>query len=153
MQAADRAYFAAKLWHAGKAPIVVPSCNGVDDADVKFLKDLGVSASAIVPENKAVNTEENAKFVRQIVTERLGTGKTAKILLVTSAWHMRRSLLMMRKYASDVRVIPAPCDFEATQCCHKGFGKSWLYPMPGWFTVNAAYFHEWLGYWGYKLFR
>lgn len=64
---ADRAYFSALLWKSGKAPIVMPSGTGLVNADRKFLLDLGVPDSAIMVENEARNTEENAKFVGELL--------------------------------------------------------------------------------------
>ena len=93
---ADRAWHAARLWKAGKASIIIPSNVGAELADVKLLEDLGVPRAAVVLENKAVNTEENAKYVRDVLSrvehvERV-EGRHPKILLVTSACHMKRSL-------------------------------------------------------------
>lgn len=162
-QSADRAYFAATLWKAGKAPIIIPSSGNAINCDAKFLKDLGVPESAIVVENEAKNTEENAKLVRKMVEKWRGgevkgwsggeVEKRPKVLLVTSAWHMKRSLLMMKKYASELEVAPAPCDFEATQMTLGGFEWAWLKPDPSVFFFNSVCLHEWLGYWGYKLLR
>ena len=150
-QSADRAYFAAALWKAGKAPIIIPSSGNAINCDAKFLKDLGVPASAIVVENEAKNTEENAKRIVRMFD--CSSNRITRVLLVTSAWHMKRSLLMMKKYASQLEVIPAPCDCEATGSTFSGFELTWLKPEPGSFYANSVYFHEWLGYWGYKLLR
>lgn len=70
-QAADRAWYVAKLYKAGKAPIVIPSNSGAEECDNVFLMDLGVPESAIKLESSARNTEENAKFVGEM----LGEGK------------------------------------------------------------------------------
>lgn len=162
----DRAYFSALLWKAGKAPIVIPSGNGLDVADKRFIMDLGVPEDAIVVENNARNTEENARFVRDIVLSRqssvvsnrsaqtAGSGlkvKKPSVLLVTSAWHMKRSLLMFKKYAPELECIPAACDFE----CSVGYPLSFkdVLPDPGAFECNCRYFHEWLGLFGYKYLR
>lgn len=152
--AADRAYFSASLWKAGKAPVVVPSGRGLVDADRVFLLDLGVPDSVIKVENKARNTEENAKFIAKMLAEDFsadGKGRRKRVLLVTSAWHMKRTMLMFQKYAPDIDVIPAACDFE---CVPSGdFHWKELLPNAEVFGRNSVYFHEWLGYWGYKLFR
>lgn len=145
--AADRAYFAAELWKAGKAPVVIPSGELVEGADSRFMMDLGVPEKAIVIEDKARNTEENAKRVAEL----LGDGK--RVLVVTSAWHMKRSMQMMAKYAPRIEAIPAPCDFIAKRYCGKGFRLSMLKPNPDAFSANAILFHEWIGYWGYRWFR
>lgn len=168
---ADRAYFSALLWKARKAPVIIPSGTGLDMADKLFLIDLGVPEEAIIVENAARNTEENAKFVERILVdvfnrvehvERVeGEGMNSRVervdnrkpkaLLVTSAWHMKRSLCMFKKYASGIDVIPAPCDFETVF----GNGLSWcdFLPDTGVFECNCRYCHEWLGILGYALFR
>lgn len=145
---ADRVYFSAQLWKAGKAPIVISSGAGCSQSDGRFLLDLGVSPSAIVAEDCARNTEENAKYVGQMMRQKHGR----RILLVTSAWHMKRSLLMFEKYAEGLEVIPAPCDFE---CCNGGGGFDMTMLLPTFDVAgrNAVYFHEWLGIWGYRMFR
>ena len=152
---ADRAYFSALLWKSGKAPVIIPSGSGLDMADKVFLMDLGVPEEAIIVENAARNTEENAKFVMDVLgrvehVER-GEGKRHRILLVTSAWHMKRSLLMFAKYAPNVECIPAACDFECIADDTLQFGD--FFPDTGAFECNCRYFHEWLGIWGYKYFR
>lgn len=153
--AADRAYFSALLWKAGKAPIIIASGSGLELADKVFMQDIGVPEEAIVVENEAMNTEGNAKFVERLVKSRVDEKDTEvhkpKVLLVTSAWHMKRSLLMFNKYARDIEVVPAPCDFETIRV--DGFAMSDLLPDSGSFECNCRYYHEWLGIWGYKYLR
>lgn len=153
--AADRAYFSALLWKAGKAPIIIVSGSGLELADKVFMQDIGVPEEAIVVENEAMNTEGNAKFVERLVKSRVdekdAEAHKPKVLLVTSAWHMKRSLLMFNKYARDIEVVPAPCDFETIRV--DGFAMSDLLPDSGSFECNCRYYHEWLGIWGYKYLR
>ena len=159
--AADRAYFSALLWKAGKAPIIITSGNGLELADKVFMRDLGIPEEAIVVENEAMNTEENAKFVEKLIKNRVGHIERAdekdtevhkpKVLLVTSAWHMKRSLMMFAKYAPNVECIPAACDFECIAAGTLEFGD--FLPDPGAFECNCRYFHEWLGIVGYSLLR
>ena len=165
---ADRAYFAALLWKAGKAPLIIPSGEGVYSGDRVMMLDLGVPESAIIVENKAANTEQNACYVKQVIERCFSTkmsaskngelsgkcvmdGKQTRILLVTSAWHMKRSVLMFRKYAPEIEVVPAPCDFECAP------DRPWsirdLLPDPESFARNSIYIHEWIGYWGYRWLR
>lgn len=151
---ADRPYFCAKLWQAGRAPVIIPSSANVEDSDVRFLTDLGVPATNIVEEAKARNTEENAQFVSELLLKRNGnTGKRPRVLLVTSAWHMKRSELMFRKYAPGIDVVAAPCDFSAMEKMHDGIGWDCILPTAGTFSWNYVFLHEWIGYWGYRLFR
>ena len=146
-QAADRAWYAARLYRAGKAPIVIPSNSCAEKCDNVLLVDLGVPESAIRLEAAAKNTEENARFVAAM----LGDGK--KILLVTSAWHMRRAVFMFQKYAPGLEVIPAATDYEAlTGFSSKISWKDFL-PDASALAGNTIMFKEIVGYWGYKYLR
>lgn len=148
---ADRAWHAARLWKAGKAPIIIPSNVDAELCDIKLLIDLGVPREAVVLENKAVNTEENAKFVRDILAAK--KTKCAKVLLVTSACHMKRSLYMFEKYAPEIECIPAATDYQALPWKDEPFKWRHLLPDIGAFARNNAFIHEYIGYYGYKWFR
>lgn len=185
--AADRVAHAARVWKAGKAPVVIPSGAGELQASLPLLKELGVPEAAVLVENKARNTEENARFVVDYVKARhvstndsrqptaeatddsrrlttLSTVSTSqpsqlqtsnalpRILLVTSAWHMRRSLLMFRKYAPGVEVVPAACDYEATIGSDQFKFKNFL-PDAMSLLNNSNMLKEHVGYWGYRLLR
>ena len=152
-EGADRAWHAARLWKAGKAPIIIPSNVGAELGDVKLLVDLGVPREAVVLENRAVNTEENAKFIRQLLSERLRTKERPKVLLVTSALHMRRSVYMFEKYAPDIEVIPAATDYQALPAKDNPIVWQMFLPTINCFSTNNALIHEYIGYWGYKVFR
>ena len=164
---ADRAWHAARLWKTGKAPIIIPSNVDAELCDVKLLVDLGVPREAVVLENKAVNTEENAKFVREILNrvtssaeatevkdhvERVD-GVKPKVLLVTSACHMRRSLYMFEKYAPEIECIPAATDYQALPWKDLPFKFRSLLPSIDAFARNNSFIHEYIGYYGYKWFR
>lgn len=153
---ADRAWHAARLWKAGKAPTIIPSNVDAELCDVKLLVDLGVPREAVVLENKAVNTEENAKFVRDILTQgRKGAEAAEKltVLLVTSACHMRRSLYMFKKYAPEIECLPAATDYQALPCKDEPFKWRSILPDIGAFAKNNVFIHEYIGYYGYKWFR
>ena len=148
---ADRAWHAARLWKARKAPIIIPSNIGAELADIKLLMDLGVPRDAVVLENRAVNTEENAKFVADLLAVK--NAKNSKILLVTSAYHMRRSLYMFRKYAPELKCIPAATDYGVLPWMNEPFKWRSLLPNIGAFARNNDFIHEYIGYYGYKIFR
>lgn len=169
---ADRAWHAARLWKAGKAPIIIPSNIGAEFADVKLLVDLGVPRDAVILENKAVNTEENAKFVGEILLGSGGvksggvgelvrggvggsTSPTSKptVLLVTSALHMRRAMYMFEKYAPNVNCIPAATNYLALPWKGDSFRWRSLLPSIDAFARNNSFIHEYVGYYGYKWFR
>jgi len=151
--AGDRVWHAARLYKAGKAPVVIPSGDSEESSTVPLLRDLGVPAQAIVVENESRNTEENAKFVAGLLKDK---GGRPKVLLVTSVWHMRRALLMYRRYAPGLEIVPAATDYEMTmQPVKEG-----LLDFAREFVPNAeAFFRcgylvkEYVGYWGYRLLR
>lgn len=149
-EAGDRAWFAGRLYKAGKAPLVIPTGSGSSDSDALFLKDYGVPDDALVIDDEARNTEENAKFVLEKLKER-GAGR--RVLLVTSAWHMRRSVLMFEKYAPELEIFPAAADYTFTSGAGRGFSLWHL--LPGTENLNRGVFlfKELLGYWGYLIFR
>ena len=153
---ADRVWHAARIFKAGKASVVIPSGSNEENSTLPLLLDFGVPRDSIVIENEARNTEENAKFIEKIVLMNQvkdGDQKRAKILLVTSAWHMRRSMLMFAKYAPGLDVVPAPADYEATVRTGNGFCIGDLLPSVDALAANSYCFKEYIGYWGYKLFR
>ena len=76
--------------------------------------------------------------------------KNKKILLVTSAWHMKRSRMMFEKYAKGVEVVCAPADFEMSMAARKGWS---VLPDAYSLHLNSVAVHEWVGIVGYRLLR
>ena len=113
-QAADRMWHAARLYKAGKAPVLILS-GGLAFAEgtmseaasmQTFLRDLGVPDAAMLLEERSVNTRENAQFTAKLMHER----GMQSLLLVTSALHMPRSVRLYE--AQGLKVIPAATDHE-----------------------------------------
>ena len=55
----------------------------------QFLLNLGIPAADILIESESNNTRENAVFTQKLLTQKM---PAAKCLLITSAFHMRRSI-------------------------------------------------------------
>ena len=66
---------------------------------------------------------------------------------------MRRSVLMYRKYASSLEIIPAAADYEATVLTKHPFGFKDIWPDVEMLSRNSSSFKEHLGYLGYRLIR
>jgi len=147
---ADRAWHSVRLWKAKKAPIIIPSGYGIQNTDTVFMTDMGVPIEAISVEDEARNTEENAKLIQARLVG-LVKDRTPVVLLVTSAWHMRRSVYMFEKYAPKIKVIPAPTDFGSAGESHITL---WSF-VPSLETAGQSMvcFHEWLGLLGYRFRR
>lgn len=111
----DRIFYAAQLYKQQKAPLIIVSGGRIDwthqggtpeSADMaNILSQIGVPASAIIQDPDSLNTYENGVNVRKILNER----DIRQILLVTSAMHMPRSLLIFKH--QGIAAIPAPTDF------------------------------------------
>lgn len=153
MEGADRVWQAARLYRAGKAPLVIASGIAERDSTLPLLLDFGIPEAATLVENDSRNTEENAKFVERELKERFGAERRLRIILVTSAWHMRRSLLMFSRYAPSLDVVPSAADYPTlTSLVHQNDATLWI-PSSSALDLNNALFKEHIGYWGYKLFR
>lgn len=138
---ADRVWQAARLYKAGKARRIIATGNYAQDSTLELLIDFGV-AKDDVSFMDALNTEEEAKGIAK--------KGCRKILLVTSAWHMKRARLMFEKYAPEVEVVCAPADFENLTTARRGIS---LIPDFNVFALNSVAFHEWVGIIGYIIFR
>ncbi len=142
---ADRGWHAARCYHAGRAPVILFSGVGEGPGMKQFLTDLGVPPAKIVLEPESRNTYENGVFTR----EKLKAMKAKRIILVTSAWHMRRSVMTFERMG--VEIVPAGADYEALTL------RGTLTPrMPTYYLPNAdclnkssAALKEHLGYWAY----
>lgn len=73
-----------------------------------LLRISGVPPEDILLEGRSRNTHENALFTKQV----LARTSYRKVLLVTSAFHMRRAVGCFRKEGIEVR--PYPADFFST---------------------------------------
>lgn len=153
---ADRVWQAARLYKAAKAPKVIITSPSCELSTKGLLMDFGIPTNSIVVLAEPRNTEQEARSIAKAMKPVKGQGlgeQRMKILLVTSAWHMKRAMLMFEKYAPDVEAVPAPADFENTLGANNICGWVSLLPAPEAFVGNSVAFHEWLGYFGYKWLR
>ena len=145
--AADRVWYAARLFHADKAPLVLLSGGGDLErqafsearAMAVFIQDLGVPTQAIALEETSRNTRENAAFSAALLKAR----GIDHILLVTSALHMPRALALFK--AQGLQVTPSPTDFEASQDPPSGLLAWW--PDAGALNSSALAMKELVGLW------
>lgn len=103
---------------------------------------LGVPESRMSFESKSRNTFENAVFTRDLVKPKPGE----EWLLVTSAWHMPRSVSIFRK--ADFPVTAYPVDYRSF-----GDARDWklsFNALDSLETLDTA-LHEWAGLIAYRL--
>jgi uncharacterized SAM-binding protein YcdF (DUF218 family) len=110
----DRLLHAARLYRAGKAPIIIAAggnlpWSGSSRPESTFvaqmLTEWGVPAGAIVEESASANTHQNASNVKRLLQER----HVRHVLLVTSAMHMPRAIATFRTAGIDA--VPSPTDY------------------------------------------
>jgi uncharacterized SAM-binding protein YcdF (DUF218 family) len=145
--AADRVWHAARLYHAGKAPLLVlsggtdPKVSLTSEAEAMrmLLRDLGVPDAAMLLEGKSRTTEENARFSADLLRQR----GIKTVLLVTSALHMKRALRHWE--GQGLLVHPAATDHEASLV-----PSSWQLWLPNASALDGSTraLKEWIGdYW------
>lgn len=110
----DRLLYAVKLYQEGWAPKLVLSGGRIDWRDggspesedmAELATAMGVPAADMWQDTRSLNTRENAENVK-VILDREGV---KRVLLVTSAMHMPRSIAVFRKLGIDA--IAAPTDF------------------------------------------
>ena len=119
--AVDRFECGVDLIQEGKAPLLIFTGgwlpwvpNSKPEGEILALRavKLGVPKDKIMVTAKAQNTEEEAIAVRQICRNWGATESKPRIILVTSAFHMKRAEMLFRKNGFDVN--PFPADFQSS---------------------------------------
>lgn len=143
--AADRVWHGVRLYRSGKAPRIVATGRDVSLSTLPLLRDSGVPDGDVTLLDGLRNTEEESRAVGRLLPP------GSRILLVTSASHMRRALLLFGNAGLDA--MPAATDHETTVRCGEGFYAGWLWPDPGCLDTACRLFKEHYAYWGYKVLR
>jgi uncharacterized SAM-binding protein YcdF (DUF218 family) len=154
-EAGDRIMHAARLYRQKVAPLMI-----LTGGKISFLKEyegseaevnetllmelFDVPQSAILLESQARNTHDHAPNVRSILQQR---ELPLEVVLVTSAMHMPRAVMVFESYGFTV--YPAPTDFRA----EANFQKKAINYIP---QVEAlenttAALHEYYGMLAYEL--
>jgi uncharacterized SAM-binding protein YcdF (DUF218 family) len=157
-EAVDRLYGGVDLYQAGKAPLlvftaawlpwqpdVVPEGAVLAEHAVK----LGVPRDHIRITSRVMNTDDEARAVAELLSAGGdGGGRKAKpkVLLVTSAYHMRRAQQLFEQ--AGLEAFPFPVDFQVSE----GRQRSVLDFIPSaaglWRTETALReLYGWLFYW------
>ena len=137
-----RNYPKARILYSGGNPNLV-SDNRARDADfaLPILEGFGLGRDRVIIERDSRNTEENAEFSKALADPKSGE----HWLLVTSAYHMPRSIGIFRKAGFPVE--PYPVDWRVSAM--SDLIKPSLYPIAGLGRFDMA-LHEWVGliaYW------
>lgn len=137
-----RQYPEARVVVTGGTGTMVLDGEGDGETAPRLLTALGVEQGRLILENESRNTDENARFTREIVNPR--SGQTW--LLVTSAFHMPRSVLLFEK--AGFEVVPWPADYRTTGDEHPGLAQDNAIDS---LQNTAIAIREWIGLVAYRL--
>jgi uncharacterized SAM-binding protein YcdF (DUF218 family) len=135
-----------RLWRAIKGSKLLFSGGAVFNTITEasgmsgLAKEIGVPDTAIILEDKSLDTDDQARFIKAMV-------KQDTILLVTSAAHMLRSVLLFRK--AGIAFIAAPTNHLVLN--GPKFKPNDLFPNAGNFMLAEIVCHEYLGLFWAKL--
>jgi uncharacterized SAM-binding protein YcdF (DUF218 family) len=133
---------AAYRLHTRLRKPIIPSGGAVfgSKAEAEVSRDtlyrLGVKQEFVLVETKSKDTSENALFVSEICKKRTWN----KIALVTSAYHMRRSLMLFGRFFNDI--VPCPTDYKTLR---RGYGYWSFLPDASSLADTAIAVKEYLG--------
>ncbi len=143
----QRLVAAVKLYRALHIPVLLTGGSGdlaqpnLSDADAmaRMAKDLGVLEKDIIIENKSRNTVESARAVTEML-------KGKRIILATSAFHMKRSVALFKK--QGLEVVPAPAGYKSEKKPLKYFS---FIPAAGNLSFSSLALSEYLSYSWYSM--
>lgn len=146
--AANRILTAVRLHRLLGVPIL--SSGGQVFADTgreavvskRILLGLGVTEESIILDDSSLNTRQNAENVKKLLQER----GFHHPILVTSAFHMERSVLNFAKY--DIPVTPFPVDYMVNK--QQAIYANRFAPSADGLRNSVMFLREWLGIWALK---
>lgn len=157
-EAGDRLLYGAYLFRQGRANHII--CTGkaatgsivrrpVADEMAEFLDLLGLPTNAVITEVKSENTYQHGVELSPV----LKTRGFRRILLVTTAMHMPRSIGVFRQQCPAVEFIPAPTDFRITERIPAPWYRQLtnLIPTPSNLALFSEVMHEYLGIAYYRI--
>ncbi len=139
----SRKYLDAKLVYTGGAANLVYDKVYSGNIVPKLLIDLGVRPDRILSENRARNTYENAVFSKELAVPKPGENW----ILITSAFHMPRSVGVFRKQGWEV--IPWPVDYRTRKT---GSETQFFYSAIHHLDLMNLATKEWIGLVAYYYF-
>jgi uncharacterized SAM-binding protein YcdF (DUF218 family) len=102
-----------------------------------ILLKMGVKRRYILIDDKSDDTNRNAVDTKAICLKH----KFKRIILVTSAYHMARAVLLFKR--TGLKIIPYPTDYKGNAGRHNFYS---FLPSLGNLGISAEAIHEYLGY-------
>ena len=147
MSASDRPATAIELLRRGKAPRLLIGGGGSPgkvleaDAVKAWITLWRLTDAEVVSLGKCLDTHDEAEKVAALAQQH----HWKRLLLVTSASHMKRAQAVFQK-STGLEIIAVPCAFESD-----GAIDEWIFlPTPSELDAFAIWFHEIIGWWAYR---
>jgi uncharacterized SAM-binding protein YcdF (DUF218 family) len=137
-----RRYPNARLIFTGGSSNLISNDPREADYAAQVFERLGVPGEQLTMERRSRNTEENAEFTKAIAAPKNGE----RWLLVTSAYHMPRSVALFRK--AGFAVEPYPVDWRVGN--RADLLRFSAFALDGLQRTGIAV-HEWIGLLAYRL--
>ena len=118
----DRFFGGVELYNASKAPLIIytgrwvpwaPEIEPEGQVLIRKAIALGIPKADLTTTGKVSNTAGEAEAVSMLLRSRLDNSSRPRVLLVTSAYHIRRAELLFERAGLDV--IPFPVDFQVSE--------------------------------------
>ncbi len=138
----DRLFHAAALYRAGKAPVLLLTGGNAPGYEAEALSmkhmllAMGIPDEVLLLEDRSRNTRQNARYSAAVLRDR----QVRSILLVTSAYHMRRAKLEFERQGFEV--LPAATDYQVVEAPRTLL--DWL-PVVGSLNQTTRVVKEYLG--------
>ena len=135
VQLAWRLDTAAEAYRNRKVPVVVCGAQGKDEplpeayAMKKYLTDRGVAEEDILTDPESFNTRQNLQNAKALLKDK---SEVRKVLVVTSDYHVARSLALARDQGYEAIGLGSPCKPEY------------------WLKNHGREALAWIKYWGVK---
>lgn len=126
----DRFRHSIELYEKGKFKKFLLSGNDKMDSTITFLLNNGIPSEDIMFEDQSLNTYENALFSKQLLNKKKYNSR--RILLITSASHMRRA----KKCFDAVKLPVTPFSVNYKTSC----SKLWKISIGGIIPSSSALF-------------
>jgi len=149
----DRLLHAMQLYKLGKVKKILLTggsgeMTGKRIPEAEFLRNelilCGVDSLDILIDNKSKNTRENALFSKELLDTHFN--KNVKCILVTSGYHMRRSVACFNKIGLEVLSFSVDSQISDTVSVF-----SLLTPSPHCMIKWHVIMHEFFGFFSYKV--
>jgi len=145
--ALGRIICAYRLFQLSRKPIIfsggiIGERKAESEVAKKLFLSLGVNESYILPEGRSKDTFENARYVKELAEQH----KITRIVLITNAYHMKRSKMLFDKHFKEV--LPFPTGYKTSRMKYNVF--SYL-PSAGNTAIISIAIKEYLGIIFYKI--